>query len=307
MFRLWSLIGLVGRATAFATCLGVGGGCSWILNPSAQQCSADTDCLSYGAQFVGGSCVDNLCVPASPDGGSDAPVTLPTGWECVGNNNPVVPVKPQVQLTITVGDLIHPENSVSDAVVMKSCRKLDVACATPIVDRVRPDASGHATFTVEGGFDGYIEVDPAVSPPIYVPTLIFISIPLADDAMNPATMLVSIADLAALSQSAGGMVDTKLGAVIYRAANCQRMNAAGIVAKLDSDSPDTKKFFFVGGLPTQTANATDASGLGGFINVPVGVRSLSGTRTTDDLFIGTVSVLVRPGFFSYSLLAPQPL
>ncbi len=302
MFRLSALTGLAGKTIVFAAGIFFSG-CSWLVNPSAQQCSIDSDCAARGSSFQGSTCVDNFCV--LPDGG--AADALPAGWECVGNVKPVMPVKPQVQLTITVGDLIHPEVSVTDAVVLRACHKLDVTCAMPIMGNVRPDAAGHATFTVEGGFDGYIEVDPAVNPPIYVPTLIFISIPLSDDFMNPNTLLVSIADLAALAPQAGGMIDTKLGAVIYRAANCDRVNASGIVGSLDQDGPDTRRFFIINGLPTQTANVTDASGLGGLINVPVGVRSVSGTRPVDDLFIGTVSVLVRPGFFSYSLLAPQPL
>ncbi|HVR61862.1 MAG TPA: hypothetical protein VMU50_08175 [Polyangia bacterium] len=279
--------------------------CSWLLNPSAQQCAVDSDCQLYASQLGGAACIDNLCVAPPLDAGVEAP----TGWECVGNNTPVTPNKPLVQLTVTVGDLIHPEMPVSDFVVLKACHKLDVTCSMPIMDNVRPDAAGHATFTVEGGFDGYVEADPAptLKQPVYVPTLIFISLPLVDDTMNPPTLLISIADLAALAPQAGGTIDSTLGGIIYRAADCTHTPAPGIVAALDHDGPDTKHFFFVHGLPTQTANSTDASGLGGFINVPVGVRSVTGKRAADDQFIATFSVLVRPSFFSYSLLAPQPL
>ena len=302
MFRLCSLINLNRQTIILVALLGTAR-CSWLLNPSAQQCSVDSDCLAYGADLSAATCVDNLCV-APTDAGVDA---APTGWECVGNTMAIPPVKAQVQLTVIVGDLIHPEKSVSDFVVLKACHKLDVMCATPIMDQVRIDASGRATFTVEGGFDGYVEVDPAVNPPVYVPTLIFISIPLSDDTVNPPTNLVQIADLGPLALQAGSTIDPTLGAILYRAANCNHMAASGIVGALDNPGPDTKRFFFVAGLPTQTANSTDASGLGGFINVPVGVRSVSGTRLADNLYIGTFSVLVRPSFFSYSLLAPQPL
>jgi hypothetical protein len=92
-----------------------------------------------------------------------------------------MPVKTQVQLTVPVNDLIHPEVSVIDSVVMRACRKLDVACAMPISNTIHPDGTGSAVFTVPGGFDGYIEVNPAVNPPAYIPTLIFVSAPLVDD------------------------------------------------------------------------------------------------------------------------------
>jgi hypothetical protein len=75
---------------------------------------------------------------------------------------------------------------------------------------------------------------------------------------------------------------------------------------IDQMTPETRRFYTVSGLPSQTSTSTDASGYGGFINITPGIRAVSGTRMVDNLFIGTISVLVRPGFFSYSLLAPQP-
>jgi hypothetical protein len=284
--------------------------CSFLVNPSAQQCKVDDDCTARGGAFVGATCADNFCVLPTPipmpDAASDTP-SLPGDWSCVGNMMPTMPVKTQVQLTVPVNDLIHPEVSVIDSVVMRACRKLDVACAMPISNTIHPDGTGSAVFTVPGGFDGYIEVNPAVNPPAYIPTLIFVSAPLVDDTTLTRSGLLSTTELPGLALSTGATIDPTLGAVFFQAADCNRMPVPGIVGMLDQEGPDTKRFFVVNGLPTQTANATDPSGDGGWVNVPIGVRSVSGTRMADGLFIGTVSVLIRQGTFSYSLLAPQPL
>jgi hypothetical protein len=313
MFRLSWKTSLVPRTTLQICCaliaLAAPSGCSWLVNTSAQQCTVDDDCIARGSPFAGSTCVDNLCVLPPPlDAATEIPV--PTGWECVGNPRPQGAVKPQVQLTVRVGDLIHPEVSVSDAVVLRACHKLDVTCAMPIGDAIHPDASGHASFTITTGgtgFDGYIEVNPAVSPPVYVPTLIFISPPIVDDYVYQLTALLSISDLPALVQQTGSAaMNPALGALIYRAADCNRVPAAGIAGMLDLPDPTTKAFFVINGLPTTIINGTDASGLGGFINVPKGVRSVIGTRVMDNLYIGTVSALVRPSSFSYMTLAPDP-
>ena len=248
----------------------------------------------------------------SSDGSADSATeteTAPrTGWECLGNlTPPTAMVKPEVQLTLTVGDLIHPEVSVSDAVVLRACRKLDEHCTMPIGSTIHPDAGGHASFTVPDGFDGYIEVNPAIDPPVYFPALIFISQPVVDDLMYTPTALISISDLPDLAQQTGSTsMDPRLGAIVFQAADCNRMPASGIEGMLDQVNPETRRFFFVGGLPTQNSKVTDASGIGGFLNVPIGVRSLSGTRPADNLYIGTVFALVRPSAFSYLTLAPNP-
>jgi hypothetical protein len=313
MFRLSCKTSLASRTTLRIWCALLGlatlSGCSWLVSTSAQQCTVDDDCTARGSAFAGSTCIDNLCVlPPTPDAATEIPT--PTGWECIGNPTPSGAVKPQVQLTVRVGDLIHPEVSVSDAVVLRACHKLDVTCAMPIGDAIHPDATGHASFTITTGgtgFDGYIEVNPAVKPPVYVPTMIFISPPIVDDYVYQLTALLSIADLPALVQQTGSAaMNPALGALIYRAADCNRVPAAGISGMLDLPDPTTKAFFVINGLPTTNINETDASGLGGFINVPRGVRSVMGTRLMDNLYIGTVLALVRPSTFTYMTLAPDP-
>jgi hypothetical protein len=256
--------------------------------------------------------VDNLCwQPSQPD--ADVPeVMLPEGWECVGNTKQPPPAKPQVQLTVTLGDLFQPGRVVNDAVVVRICRRLDVTCAMPLSAAFHPDISGRALFMVDAGFDGYVEVLPATfeppQPPQYVPTLIFFSQPLFDDLVSNTTRLLPLAELPGLVMATGGgtMLDPNLGAVFFQAADCSRMPAKGIMFSVDKTEPETHRFYTVGGFPTQMTMSTDQSGLGGFINLLPGIRSISGTRAADNLVVATTAVLVRPGFFTYCLLAPLP-
>jgi hypothetical protein len=286
----------------------MGTGCSFLVAPSAQQCRSDSDCELRGAAFAGSTCVDNLCLLPSPPDADVPEVALPPGWECVGNTRQPPVTKPQVQLTVTVSDLFQPARTINDAVVVRICRRLDVSCASPVSAAFHPDLMGHAQFMVDAGFDGYVEVLPAVDPPQYAPTLIFFSQPLNDDLVNPSTQLLPLAELPGLVMATGGgtMLDATLGAVFFRAANCSRTPAKEIMFSVDLMAPETHRFYTVGGFPTQMTMWTDPSGLGGFINLPTGIRAITGTRQADGLVVATTAVLVRPGYFTYGLLAPLP-
>jgi hypothetical protein len=280
-------------------------GCSVLAVATGDQCKVDDDCAARGGDFAGLICVDRVCVPPSDAGTTPM---LPPGWECVGTLKPETPRKPQVTVYVSLTDLIRPENSVSDAVLVRACRKLDVGCAMPYGAPIHPEANGQAKFVVDGGFDGYVEVIPAVNPPVYVPSLVFFGRPVVDDLVYMSTPLVSIRDLPLLVQTTGGgMIDPTLGGAFFRATDCGQTPASGVTALLDEVGLETRRFYFVNGLPSITSAATDVTGAGGFINVPTGVRSVRGTRAAEDLYFGTVSILVRPGVFSYIRLAPQPL
>ena len=305
MSNVDSMVSRIRVAAVAASCviLSFATGCSVLAVATGDQCKIDDDCAARGGDFASLVCVDRVCVP-NPDAG----IPLPPGWECVGTLKPEPARKPQVQVTVTLTDLIHPDNSVSEAVLVRACRKLDVACAMPLGPPFHPETNGQAKFTLDGGFDGYVEVIPASQVPVYVPSLIFFGRPVIDDLVYMSTPLVSIRDLPLLVQSTGStMIDTKLGGAFFRATDCMQAPASGVIGTLDETAPETRRFFFVNGLPSQSSMATDTTGAGGFINVPTGVRSVRGTRVAEDLYFGTVSVLVRPGVFSYIRLAPQPL
>jgi hypothetical protein len=56
---------------------------------------------------------------------------------------------------------------------------------------------------------------------------------------------------------------------------------------------------FVDGLPNVGVDVTADSGLGGFVNVPMGYAVLQGRLVPRDVVIGTASVVVRPDWFTY--------
>jgi hypothetical protein len=308
---------ILARGIALAALLGllvVAARCSFLVAPNAQQCRNDDDCLSRGEAFAGSTCVDNLCwAPTTPDAEvpTDVPieVPLPPGWECVGNLRTPPPAKPLVQLTITLSDLIHPTTPVADAVVVRICRRLDVDCKSPLSATFHPDLSGRAQFMVDAPFDGYVEVLPAVDPPLYAPTLLFFNSAVVDDLIYTPTGLLATADLPMLiaATGAGTMADDRYGAILFRAADCSRVPAAEIMFSVDLQVPETHRFYILHGFPSQNTPSTDTSGLGGFINLPMGIRNITATRMADGLQVASTGVLVRPRYFTYSILAPFPL
>ena len=87
-----------------------------------------------------------------------------------------------------------------------------------------------------------------------------------------------------------------------RAFDCTQTTAPGV--KFSLESGEGAPFYFIGGLPTGTAAATDGVGLGGFSNVPAGLAVID-ARTPDGLSImGPQNVVIRPGWVTTLFMQP---
>jgi hypothetical protein len=194
----------------------------------------------------------------------------------------------------------------------KPCAKTDVTCMNPLGPVVQPNAQGILTFTVDAGFDGYIDLKSNVNtdggPPPYIPSLIFFNPPLADDTIYLTVPLVSPTALTLLAQQFGNVIDPTLGSPFQATYDCQNKPTAGVSVSIDlkSDAGNTRTFYFVNGLPSESATQTDYTGYSGFINVPPGIRTVTAALADGGVYVGKVSVLVRAGTITYTILPPTP-
>jgi hypothetical protein len=156
------------------------GGCSLLLDTSAQQCSTDADCHARMGPFTNATCSNHVCVARSvtsttggdgtagagsggagggggaggTGGGDDPDASADPTWGCLGHVVMDTPMGPKANVTLPFFDLIRmvPVTGVG----VKVCPKLDVTCSRPINSMIiAADAQGIAHFQVDQFFDGF--------------------------------------------------------------------------------------------------------------------------------------------------------
>ena len=252
-------------------------------------CTQDSDCTSRGAAFAGTVCAAGAC-QADPQ------------WSCSSG-----PVNPAVGYKLSM----HLQDAVSmealPGVVAQLCRKLDVNCDKPVGSSVTADAMGNVHMSIEAGFDGYVQLtDPKIAPALY-----FLTAPASGDLDLPIVPLASpfAATGIVLSSSAGTTSWlSDRGLVLLNAFDCQGATAANISFSVGgTHDPSSFIFYLVGTLPSANATATDSTGYGGLVNVPVGVSTITATLAPSGVQVSKLSVLVRAGYISYSKVTPNSL
>jgi len=295
-----------------------------MLDTSTEQCKTDNDCAARGGSFAGLKCVERVCV-APEDAGADAAdasdAAVDAGpWGCLGNVVFPAPQKPQVAVTVPLIDLISHAGRTD--VLARVCAKIDVNCGSPITT-TKPDANGLLHLTLSAGFDGFVLLTPLLPDggqpdpdagggpdsgvgQLVIPSLVFFNPPLVDDTLYTTILLLTQDDLMQLSQLEGTTIDPSLGAVFMATNDCNGQASAGVSVALDSTATSTQGFYFQNNLPTLTGTATDSTGYAGFVNAPVGTRTLTGTLQATQQYIGKVSVFSRASMISYTVVAPSP-
>jgi hypothetical protein len=234
---------------------------------------------------------EQIVVANRPDAGRVDPA-----WACLDEPLPgnAAPMVASVDLTLTVTDIV---SLVPPAgLVARACAKVDVLCGTPLTSDVPVSEDGSLHLIVPQAFDGFVEI----TSPANVSTMYFLNRQLMSDASEAFT-IVSRTALAGLAMQGNVALDPTLGNLLVRAFDCVGAPASGVA--LSSDVSGTA-FAFVDGLPNPGLNETTADGLVGFVNVPIGYAVLQarlGARV-----LGTASLIVRPGWFTYGDMEPLP-
>jgi hypothetical protein len=303
----------VGYAGLFAA-LSVSSACSLALRTNENQCSNDEDCANRGGLMAQAVCRDQVCVEAHAGGGGGGANTSTdagTGpdFRCVGKVTWPLPVEPQIVVTMQFIDLVAklPLTQIN----VHACAKMDVTCANPLGPSVSPDEKGIAAVNVPASFDGYVEVlgvDAAADAgaPALVPMNVFFNPPPVENSHFGVVPCFTRPALAALASVHGNTIDPSLGFLFSGALDCAGKPAAGVSWEPDRVAESTRRFYYVDGLPSEVAVATDPSGYGGLINMPTGTVRLFAKLQATGVRIGETSVFVRAGYITTGFLVPTP-
>jgi hypothetical protein len=262
--------------------------------------SCPTDCESkypqgatdFSAWF---SCTDQ-CASACQTGQS---------WQCL--DSPIIWPKPKgvgsLTFSITFVDFILERPFVGASV--KACDKLDFPCATPLANGLT-DGSGLVALTVPAGlagFDGYLDVSggkvdgtgSSTFPALWYPIPFVVS-----DGWRGRSQIPSADEFPLLASAAGATLDPARGHFAANAVDCAFGASAHVSFVADSADTNTQGYYLVSGVPVATANETDQSGIGGFINLPTGptarlavIQAFSGAAGAKKS-MGSFTFIIRP-------------
>jgi hypothetical protein len=315
-----------GRALAGLVALGTATACSLLVDVSADQCTTDADCAARGASFAAARCVLSACeVPSLPDASladvaADAPDAAPppvdTKWTCLGKNPPRKPKGAVAKLDLTLTDVLT--TAPATGLRVKVCANLtDPDCSNPASSALL-DAKGFVSFSLDtskGAFDGYIDIVPETadggSPPVdgsdgtvYMPSrAYYTSIPIDGDLVDDF-QLIRFGSFATFMSLFGKTADLTKGLAFINAQDCNRQYTAGVSFLVDQIEPGNG-FYFKDNQPATTATETDPSGVGGFANVPKGIRVFSAVLASTKQAMGGLATTVRPGTVVYATIGPS--
>jgi hypothetical protein len=304
--RGWALLAAAG-ALAFVAA------CSLLLKTSGDQCTSDADCSARGGGFAGTTCVQSVCVPQDA-GAPDSP------FACLGNY-PSPPTPPTIDFAIVLTDFFT--TAPVQTVTVTACPNAsDPACMNPIATRV-PDATGTVKFTLDtskGPFKGYVIIESmglegGVYDPdsgadadinkLYFPSRVYYANPAPAADTTDTRELVSYGSAGVLQTVFGRKLDPTLGVILASTVDCSDNTTAGVSVSLDMSGSTTLAFYFQGGVPSLTATQSDSFGIAGWINVPVGGRTVSARLASTQQPIGDVSMYVLGGWLSYADVGPN--
>lgn len=186
------------------------------------------------------------------------------------------------------------EGTVPPQSVVRACAQRDLTCDNPLTASLPVDAQGWVDMPLFDGFDGYLEV----TSPSTVPMMLFYQEPLRGTSRTDGEPLaqLEVPVLAQLSAALGAPQESTLGLLILRAFDCNGDGAPGV--RFTVDKPAVP-YYFVAGLPSSMATETDGSGLGGFLNVPIGITVVDGSLSSGEAdFTLPRTLFTRPGWMT---------
>jgi hypothetical protein len=260
--------------------------CSFMVDPDRVQCSRKEDCEQRGEDFSKSKCVDFFCRKEEP-------------WDCLGKVKWPDSTSGTVNVVLNLADLVkgQPVSGLSAQV----CNKLDTTCASPLVTDLVSDSSGRLTFSIQSGFDGYLESTAGG----IMPFLYFFYPPVTSDRDVAWVPILQAAQLATFATMAGGNVMPDRGHLLARAYDCFEKYAEGVSFSSPEGDSSTTPFYMIKGIPSTKHSETDSSGNGGLLNLPPGTATLTG-QLKDGRTMGMLSAMTKPGRMTLTALVPAP-
>jgi hypothetical protein len=266
----------------------------------------------------------------------------PSGpWRCLdAPSAPAVPSSATATIRFQACDFLANCTLPVSGLHARLCDKLDVGCLSPRQPNIQ-DKGGLVEFaapTGSRGFDGYLEVSPSLAPcydrdvfgdaaagllchlapgcdpaaptvacnvPIYSPALWFFNPPIVADVETPIPLeLYPSASLPLILDAAGGSLAPGTGSVFMSIADCDGNPASGVSLQVAEHGDVVDTLYFDSGVLSNTATATDSSGLGGFIRVPPGFVEITAFNS-DGVPVAKVGVQSRAYFVTLTTLTPN--
>ncbi|MEZ4405339.1 MAG: hypothetical protein R3A52_02430 [Polyangiales bacterium] len=240
---------------------------------------------------------------ATADASADAAMDP---WACLGMVT--APTAEGTMGTMRVRIANFQSNGALAGVTVKACARTDDTCATPH-STATTDAMGNASLTYPmgaAGFDGYLEVSGGAGANEVTPTRNFFPLPPYRAMEQYSLLVVTRATFTLLSAGFSAMLDATHGAIAFIANDCNGDRSAGISASISPAATGARQFYFTGVLPSLTATQTDATGVGGYLDVAPGNYSVEGRRVSPASRVGAVSLSVRGGYITSTNLIPTP-
>ena len=244
---------------------------------------------------------DTLDSVSSPLDPQDSEVLDDFGadWSCLGRE-PAAPLPlpgalgASIVYSIRLVDLAT--GNAMPEVTVRACGLTDITCDAPVTDVIDTDEEGYANVPLTANFRGYLEVQS--------PRAVSYLIPLPEGGLRtmrdfPMSM-ISLESFGALVSALRINPDPTLGAIGFRAFDCQGQTAGGVVLQTTTGGVP---WYFENGLPNTERGLTDQQGLGGFIGTTPGVTVLEG-ELSDGTPTATKSIIVRAGWMTAGYLRP---
>jgi len=258
--------------------------CSNLVEPDRVQCTSDSDCAQRGGAFANSLCQENLCKP-NP------------AWACLATKR--VPAGPGPFAVTVPGTADVMTQQPTAGATITVCRKLDPLCSNP-VDSQTIESSQGVTFSLENGFNGYLQANVSG----YLPSLYFFNPPVDHDQTIPPIAVASQGEYGMLMSVLGVAPDTTRGTAVLLAYDCTGKTATGVSYSSPYGDDLSKSFYYSNGLPSTSATATDSFGYGGMANLPPGAVSVSARLASPKADLPTVSLIVRPLTLSFAQVVP---
>lgn len=239
---------------------------------------------------------------------SEEPCADAPDWSCVGNVKPLLPLESSGTALYATTLLDIATLAAMADVTIKACARTDMNCTAPLDETItNMDGGFDLTLPLEAattGFDGYLELTGGEA----YPTLAFFNPPVRAD-FTPVNVLgiteanfdlFALASFVTLDPERGHM-----GGLVFECGNCVAAGAS--LASEDADEASTRVYINDQFVPVQGALETYSNGAGGWFNVPAesGMATMSATLVDTGDLIGSETVLVRAGYFSFTTFVPE--
>jgi hypothetical protein len=285
-------------------------------------------------------CAAIVDFPDDPQLVAEAALTAQAGWRCLAEPTaPPEPSAPTARVRAMACDALRGCSAPATGLTARVCSKIDVDCTTPLLEGLH-DVGGVFEFEVPTtimGFDGYLEVSSNAEPctsaafgeaspfvcglvpqcdpqapdascnvPVYPRFLHFFNPPITEDTSEPALVtLLPMAGLLGILGATGGSFDATTGILIVTARDCDGMPAAGVEYELGEAELSPSALYMDNGVLSSARDATDISGIGGFVGVPRGYSNVEAYAGSGER-IGGVGVQIAPGSITNITLTPSP-